>query len=303
MQDKSYMVQEEPNYSGLEEKINSLNNSNNTILKKLNYVKLPIENFKYNFREYKRYKKQYIASLLATISCFSVAFIIDLNIRYKYYDAIEYEYSVEDGLTEENKRIKLKDYEGNKVYIKEFKIIDGVEQEIKSYDVSDIKLDNIEDYMTYDVSNLEPEETYDEPLKEELNSKDIRKIIKLDVNNEKEKRKNSMFFTTVFNYWLLDIFPFKKNMNGKRDDMKCSKEDALRIMRMYLYKPIDEIIDEINNNDKLRDDFIKLFNENKYLLNDPTLLEEKYNELIQSLNTTGLKEDIKVLKNDMNKLL
>lgn len=301
MESKAYVLQnEEANLEELEEKLNSLNNSNNYILKKLDGIKIPLKDFTYNFKKYKQCRKIYIASLLATISCFSVVFFIDVNRRYKYYNATEYEYSLEDGLTEESKKIKLKDYEGNKIYIEDFKTIDG-QQEIKTYDVSNIKLDNIEDYMTYDVSNLESKETHYESLQEELD--DIRKIIKLDVNDSEIKLHNSNFFSIMVTYWIIDLFSIKTNILENKKNMKTTKRETLNIMHTFLNKPVDEIINEINNNDELRNEFIRLYNENKYLLNDPTLLEERYNELIQSLNILELKEDIKELKINMDKLL
>lgn len=298
MVDKIYIKEEEKiSIEDLENSLNDLENSNNIIKQIEKDTNAQLENFKLNYKMYKLYKKKNIISSIAAIIILLLVPIKLIKAPCRYYNAKEYKYSTNEGLTKENKEIPLRDYDGNKIYIKDYKIVDG-QQEIKTYDVSNVILGDIKNYLNYNVNNLDYDIEYKLLSDEELKEEEIRQIIKLNVNTD----VNYYPIEVLLNFILLLIIIDNFTTNLKNTMLtQSSKRNALDIY-IDLNRPLSELKEEILNNDILRNKFVKLFNENKYLLNNPTLLEEKYSELIESLDTLSIKEEIKEIGQKVREL-
>ena len=227
-------------------------------------------------------------------------------------------YSSMEGLNITTEDILLSDSEkyDNKTYLKfyglwgeEDEFWGTVEREIKCYDVSDVELSNIEDYLNYSFDKTNsyytlitqtgyPNEVhrYDSPYIE---------VEKIDVDNSNKKSYISnkieyytflamayviyigicsiMIFPTYFNSnsesvfsYFISLFEYLKEYISKR---KYYLEKTVD-----LKSKIDEILNMVNSYEFLKIEFDRLYKENIYLLDNPEELYNKFEEAINSFN-------------------
>lgn len=216
----------------------------------------------------------------------------------------------------------------NTIYLREYGVWeDGrsykYQRDVKIYDVSDFSFDNIEDYISYGVENYsityetEREKTdeairiYSEPYIEvEKTFVDTSNVE--EVYNEDDNFLNNFGFYAIYVFILVaillssnfqfifgnfgDIFDWLKECR----DCKADKKKILAKMKNIILL----IQEQLNNNEKLKLEFNRLYEENKFLLDNPEELYNRFNELttkmtmpVQKVSNHKIKKLIKTKKN------
>lgn len=268
-----------------------------------------LRKFQYSKKQMK--KKIISASLVFSLfSSLSVAYFKSVfNIEPDAYKTQTYTYSTIDGYNVSNGIVKIDESEGDKTYIKVYEPWNfKTEREIKTYDITGVEYENIDDYLKLDLSSFpcksEPEYLKDITSSRPLNDEEIKEVIKYLVYEDESVFSDGLDFSAfVFFYFLiilLTIFcelifsmPFNiREITELYARIKEGKESLIYYGNKEETKEfIASTLEEIYNNDELRNKFVKLFNENKYLLNDPTILESKYKEVFEKVDTIKLREE------------
>ena len=230
--------------------------------------------------------------------------------------------------SEENIRIEnVSDYD-NKVYLNLYglweKQNDGLyDREIRVYDVSNFKFDNIEDYLNYGLENYD----VDYVLNEEFN-KSIDEIGQLYTNEYLEVEMNDVDTTSIESYFelnnfgygcliilsyfvyllilisidlgiyektyfnVLDVFP--EILDDFKFYLKKKKSNAEQVAK--LNNIVSELSKIVNSNKKLKLEFNRLYKEKKYLLEDPERLYKEFENLSNDISLNKIKTEDSVVK-------
>lgn len=219
--------------------------------------------------------------------------------------------NTEEGLIEDFVASK---YADNSVFINVYDVwhetLDGYARDYKQYDVSSYKFDDIKDYLDYsldyyDVDYIENKESQYSVT--DLYKSEYAEVMKLDIDKSEVIKEidKSEFGISLTGFYIIYIFVFvlicckinsdtfffddlKENFE-KYDDKKWNKKEELAKLK----KMIEEISNIVNSNDELRKQFETLYEENKYLLNKPEELYNRFNELVKEVNINDVKKLIK----------
>lgn len=303
--------------SELNDVLTKIEDSNELIEKIVDKNRKNVTHINESLKERKMFKKSIFNTILMYIVASS---LISVFLAPKEHGVTKTEYTYENGMTQEE--LIDSEYKEDKKYILVYEPWEPFEDEriIKQYDVSNIELKNIEDYLTYDVNDLEceniPQSFAELKSSKEYNFKEIRKFMNIDYDENGSVSIEyivGVFSVVIFIMYILDLvlsayarvnsygLPvgalFIRFLEYNRRYSK-SGFDMIEVKELFkeLENPINKVLDEIEKNDELRNKFVKLFNENKYLLNDPEILFEKYNELIKKVNTPEIKKEYQELK-------
>jgi len=235
-----------------------------------------------------------------------------------YCDKIVTTYSPRNGLASSKEEILLssKDEYDNKIYLKEYglwgKEVDAngnVKREIKTYDVSDVKLDNIEDYINYAIDNsnmyytlsyeygdLDKVSRYDseyvEVTKSDVDTSNVRSYANEDdlsvfcclayigyiaflavatfIPYFKDLERSNWYSVSRMSISDYCFRSFKYLKNYLETKKTCIlKFDSLK-------KTINGNLEFIKKNESLKLEFDRLYKENIYLLDNPEELYRKF---------------------------
>lgn len=157
------------------------------------------------------------------------------------------------------------------------------------YDITDIKLENISDYLELDIDyilgskDVNDIDVYPEYLKnkEDLKEKEHLEVEQIIVEEEKVERieDEKLYRKAIFNmyiyyvicllilgsiYYLINHKEIKENLENYK---KLKKEYLNKILTNEKYR--EKLLNMIYEDEVLRKKFWELYNENKYLLDDP----------------------------------
>lgn len=207
--------------------------------------------------------------------------------------------------------------QSDKVYIKFYEPWDeNKERQITSYDVSDLEVSEIKDYFKYDVGILEgttsTEKLDDYTLYPNESNKEVMtvEITSYDRDNiENESYENAMgiyyviytiFIIISLIIWILSynnlgyVYEYNEDVKERFDKLKEYKCLAdFKKQRQDIVEFKNLMMEEINKNDELRKKYLELFDEYKYLMNDPSELISNYQKLISELDIKKIKKSLK----------
>jgi len=196
----------------------------------------------------------------------------------------------------------------NTIYLREYGVWEDTiggdyKREIKVYDVSDFDFENIEDYVNYGLDNYgvsfeKEKDTTADAIK--IYSDPYIEVEKtyVDTSNVEVVYEKDIFILSCVLFYMVyfalfmmvcgisqgqfvfgnidDIFEyFKECKNLKVNNIKNLEKIKSTILKLQ---------DVINSDEKLRVEFNKLYEENKYLLNDPEELYRRFDELCISMD-------------------
>ena len=233
-------------------------------------------------------------------------------------------YSNWEGLNMSDKWIRLdrSSFYEEKIYLKEYGVWEDAssesfykyQREVKIYDVSNYHFDNLEDYVNYGIDNygvnFETETEYGNDV--QLYSNSYIGVEKSDVDTsvvEKQLIRNNFgiaAFSSYLGYILFWVIFFM--INGFNCSfiwesyyiiIDCinyviSKKRDVKEQLKILENKMREAINLINSNDELKLEFNRLYNENKYLLDNPEELLVKFSEVSSKIEQISLNELKKV---------
>jgi len=213
---------------------------------------------------------------------------------------------------------KVSDFDG-KIYLKEYGVwkdstisSGNSDREIKTYDVSNFDFENIEDYVNYGLDNygvnytVETESVYGDVGQLYANS--YIEVEKHDVDTSVvEKKLDSNDFTislpvSYFGYLFFWVIFFLVSWNRYNfiwesfSELFSSFRSMLDSCKDYneqlnsLNKLTLKAIQLIESNESLKLEFNKLYEENKYLLNEPEELVRRFNDVCSYFDTIKVKE-------------
>ena len=233
--------------------------------------------------------------------------------------------------SDENGKDILKGYslvesdEEDKTYIKVYgELIDKTDADFRDvyiYDVSDIYLDNIEDYLDLDYSNLDyDKDTVRINQGDYSNQNGYVEVIQTTIDRNKEEsylQKGVYQLNSILSYisYILLIVIFENivyiasrgegylgiftNMHqllkynmGEYNKYKVKHRKELQEFKRYL----NSMLEELSKYEELKLRFNELYDQNKYLLDNPEKLLNKIDELSQELNKEEIKGKLKSLK-------
>jgi len=181
-------------------------------------------------------------------------------------------------------------------------------REVTVYDVSDIKLDNIKDYLNCSLDNVyycvkeqygDPDNLleYDEPYVEvEQNSVDTSKVKRYVVDDN----KNSFITMLVGFYALYIVFCLMVSLVREKSNIEIGisaieelyfyiKQKKLTVDNLkFMETNVREMLEIINSNEKLKLEFDKLYKENLYLIEQPEKLMMRFEKLSHKCSDIGL---------------
>ncbi len=172
---------------------------------------------------------------------------------------------------------------------------------VTKYDLSEITLDSIYEYLSYDLFKGEfvSENIYEyEENEQEKYSEEYKVIEQIEyIDLEKEEASSEwivytalveMFYFVITMFVYLGVTDARFNNRGFNDIFSDLKNDFIKIPknvrtiireRVIIKKKLKEMLDIIYADDELRREFTKLFEENKYLLNNLEELERIINDV------------------------
>lgn len=309
--------------------LNGLENNNNIIkekfrlgFKKSEYIKNLILNIENNKKEFVNRGLYLLLSISITIGSGIGVYKVAKRIGYRdYYNKDITTYSTWKGL--DNNEVLVCDSEFNeeeleKVYLNVYDsweaIGNGYKRNIKKYDVSDYKFQNIEDYLDYSIDyyNVEYETVVEESNSISLSSlypKDCVEVEKFIIDNSEVVEKfDFVDFTVAISllyclylfvlygviYFTEEQFIFgqcselidilKKNRRSK----KITKMELKKLEKIN-----NEIINIVNSNEILKKNFNMLYEENKFLLDNPDELYDRFNYLANEIGNIKVKRLVK----------
>ena len=257
-------------------------------------------------RTLKKLRKR-IASLVLSVSLLSggaygIAKLSEKIEEKSYYNKHVRIYSTENGLSDYKveKYLKYNETPDGTVIVK---IYDNLEDEknyhYQEYDISDIEYSNLEDYYKYVVDNYDVEDARVEIEKTDyyrsLNrygAAIILYMVYIFIITMADICSMSSYREDVSWLGFIKIKNIIKNMhevNYQKDRLKVRNDDLEQVVNMIMSK--------INQNEELRNKFNELYEQNKYLLDNP---EELYNRVNDALQLEKM-EDVKKLIRERNK--
>lgn len=215
--------------------------------------------------------------------------------------------------------------EQDKTYIKVYReLIDEIGadfRDIYTYDVSDVYLDNIENYLNLDYSKLDYEkDTVRINQGDYSNQNGYVEVIQTTIDRNKEEsylHKGVYQLNSILSYisYILLIVIFENivyiasrgegylgiftNMHqllkynmGEYNKYKVKHRKELQECKRYL----NSMLEELSKYEELKLRFNELYDQNKYLLDNPEKLLNKIDELSQELSKEEIKGKLKSLK-------
>lgn len=267
-----------------------------------------------NYKKNKNNIYSRIAALLATLSLFaSLGAFTTKKLVKKYQNNIDYPvttYTFQEGKTP----VLSFDYKKSpteltdKVYIKVYEPFDeyGI-RDILTYDVTYLNYDNIEDYFKYDLSEYTSEVKVEEDIKKLSNKvdekEDVRVVISETIDEEllNESKGYARITPILGAIWIIGIIAIvsftvecafgensyllygqfhklKRKVIEMLEDIKTGKYNS-RYSTKELNEEVNKLLDLIRKNEKLNEEFNKIYSENMDKLNDPYILLEKLKEV------------------------
>lgn len=247
------------------------------------------------------------------------------SIKNKYNRTIEIYSTITDDTTTESDVIYLSDEPEEKTIVR---VYDPYKNETKRdyqyYDVSYLDFDSLKEYYEYGTDNygVVPQDgtlktSSDDAISDYQNS--YTEVIKSTyeyVGRELDKTEYANELVIGFLMYLLVLFVFERLYNavtepdyptviigGIRELLEENK-DLLSNKGEYnkyqekITNNLNKIMELINKNDELRSEFDKLYNANKYLLDNP---DELYNRIDQVVKNNYSEAAKKLIKENKNK--
>ena len=322
--------------------INNIKSVSNSITKKFSYDISRLKDRKNNLVEYRKEFIKRFTALALTVSITTGGGIgifkwVKGWFTNDYCNKIVTTYSSRNGLNSLTEEIPLsyKDSFDNKIYLKEYGLwgmelnADGkVRREIKQYDISDVKLSNIEDYLNYAIDDSTMYYTlsyeYGDPNSVLRYDSEYLEVEKTNVDTSDVKTSTEPVFSAIlflmyvlyvvllifinfipcfgdYNFYShsciveysVNCFKYLKDIFDTR---KCTINDLNSISG-----EINKMLSIINENEQLKLEFDKLYKENVYLLDNPEELYKEFEKVSldfdkNSNNLLDSVRDIKVKK-------
>ena len=237
-------------------------------------------------------------------------------------------YSKEYGKKTENSYSFVEDKEQDKNYLKVYtdwrdSIWNGITRDVYAYDVSDIKLDTIEEYLDLNYENLDYEKdtiSGDDNNQEILLQRGYTEVEQILIDRDKvetivnfdeymgsliliysllivvtlgieyiscKKEEENNFVGVITNLYYLkkyDIYEYRDNKFKYSEKLSECK------------KVLNDLLAEINKHDELKRKFDELYKANIYLLDNPNELLAKVESLSQDLSKEEIEGKIRSLK-------
>lgn len=233
-----------------------------------------------------------------------------------YYKEITTSYSMSGGLETKEKLVdrSLGLENSNKIFLNVYGIWEKTDEDtykriIKKYDVSDYKFDNFEDYLNYGLDYYNVNYEIIEQERDFPNSLYIKEYIEVEksVVDTTEKIEYLDIFDFIMALGILYVIYIFSLMGfvyfSEYDFIFGQTSDLIDSLKRYregnkitknemrkFYKINKEIMGLINNNELLKSKFIKLYENNILLLDNPEELYNKFNEL----TVTNDKKKVKI---------
>lgn len=321
--------------------IKELNNLKKEINDTVNVYDRTLSRCNYSFDELhrrltilKKYRKEVFKRVTATIVSSSIVIggFLCINTLMKklstskVYPKTTTTYSDEYGNVVENSYsyVENKEQDSTYIYVYTDWYDDFWRDEIKdiyTYDVSNVDLENIEDYLNLNYTELDSnKETVSLRDGKNLPEKGYVEVEKITIDRSKEEEYTNNDMYILFSIWsytlyigILAVIEYKKfdkysdgnylgiinNMyqlfennikDYKKDKVKYKNE--LQECKSYL----NNLLEQINKYEELRTRFNELYNQNKYLLENPEKLLSKIDTLSQELSKEDIKGKLRSLK-------
>lgn len=220
----------------------------------------------------------------------------------------------------------VEDKEQEKTYIKVYsdwhkKIFSGTVMNIDTYDVSKTNLSNIEDYLELNYEGLDfDRETVKLENDDDLAKKGYVEVEQVLINRDKTDPvldKDNYIFSLIMIYTMyiaiisvIEYFPYQEDKSSKfigiiynlyhllKENIKDYKENKINYKyALQIYKEkLNNLLEEMNEYEELKARFDELYNQNKYLLDDPEELLSKIDSLSQELSKEDIKGKLRPLK-------
>lgn len=225
------------------------------------------------------------------------------------YPRIVTTYSKEYGLKQEKDYVSSYSIDDNKTSILDYgnwmNIGNDYSRLVFKYDITNIKLENISDYLDLDIGyilgskDVNDLDVYTEYLKnpEDLQEKEHLEVEQITVGEEKVQQiedeklykealvKNYISYGTYF--LIIEFFIYlieNKRIHSNFMEYKKLKNKYLKkLSEIVEYR--ENLLRMISNDERLRTRFWRLYNENKYLLDDP----DKFVSKIRKLSDTKIR--------------
>jgi len=258
-----------------------------------------------------------VLSLSLTVGSGIGVFMLAKKIsNHDYYKEVTTSYSEHKGVNSKEKLVdKLSSFNNlNKVYLNVYGMWEKTNEDtykriIKKYDVSDFKFDNLEDYLNYsldyygvDCKIIEqerefPVDLYITEYTEVENSviDTTEKIEYLDILDF-IMALGILYVIYIFSLMGFVYFSEYDFIFGQTSDLIYSlkqykKGNKITKNEMKKNNKINkEILKLINSNESLRLQFIKLYEENIYLLDNPEELYKRFDDLTNKIDTNNVKK-------------
>ena len=316
--------------------INNLKKEINDVVKKYNEslsgYKYSVEEQKCRLTKIKKYKKEILRRITSTIvsssivvgSFFGIHTLMKKISTSQVYPKTTTTYSDEYGKKVKDDYSYVEKDEQDKTYIHVYTdwyddFWKGTKKDIYTYDVSNIELENIEDYLDLDYSELEAnKETVSLKNGDSLSQKGYTEVEKISIDRSREESITSIgtyiavsLVPYVIYICILLIIEFEMlNINNKRwgivnnlyqllkYDIRDYKKDKVKYKNKLQESKsyLNSLLEEINKYEELKLRFNELYNQNKYLLDDPEKLLSKIDTLSQELSKEDIKGKLKSLK-------
>jgi len=191
------------------------------------------------------------------------------------------------------------------------------EREVKIYDVSDFKFSSIEDYISYGIDNYNVSYQLDVEKSEGVVDKystSYVEVEKINVDNVSSRFSISDYIILNIIMWMSYciasvvyltlnkkheykiIFEKIKELKECLDMCSKRKNECIKYLEQFKGRLL-EVMDIINKNEELKLEFNKLYEENKFLLDNPDELYRQYNNISKEFDEVCLKlEDNNVKK-------
>ena len=283
-------------------------------------------------------KKVIIARILFPIiylgitigACFGIGKVGKNSCTKQAYPKTITTYSDEYGKEVQEEYSFVKDKEQDKNYIRVYgdwydKLFIKNNRDIYTYDVSKTNLDNIEDYLYLNYEGLPfDKETITTEDTTELLQNGYVEVEQISINRDKielilDKEEYfcflAVFYTIIIGSTLItEVMDFDKNSDKYLGIYQClyqlikynivdykKNKNYFKEMLKEYKETLNKLLNEINKYEELRVRFDELYNENKYLLDNPEKLFNKIDSLPKELSKEEIKGKLKSLKRSLKR--
>lgn len=197
----------------------------------------------------------------------------------------------------------------------------GTIRDIYTYDVSNVELENIEDYLDLNYTELDADKkTVSLEDGASLSQKGYTEVEKISIDRSREESVTSTGTYIAISFWfylmyicillIIEIEILIKGFSNKylgiinniyqllEFNIKDYKEDMDKYKKeLQEYKfYLKGLLEDINKYEELKSRFDELYNQNKYLLDNPEELLSKIDSLSQELSKEDIKGKLRSLK-------